>query len=74
VSRLGRLWKGAVHTWEVCREAEERRQLMCRPWEEQILHWSRQEDGWVLHGEHLPPDARWRYGSTKWGWCPRSDG
>ncbi|GAA2359928.1 hypothetical protein GCM10009854_43550 [Saccharopolyspora halophila] len=69
-----RLLRGAVRTWEVCVEAEERRQLLQRPWEESVLHWSWQGDTWVLHGRYPPPDDCWRYGTTSWGWCQgRSD-
>ncbi|MFC7342805.1 hypothetical protein [Saccharopolyspora griseoalba] len=71
--RLLRLWRGAVRTWDVCVEAEERRQLQLRPWEESYLHWSWRDGRWVLHGQYPPPDGVWRYGSTRWGWCQHAD-
>jgi len=48
----------------------ERQDLLNRPWEEELLHWSWNGQQWQLHG-HLPPprDGR-RHSTTTDGWCP----
>jgi hypothetical protein len=63
--------------WEVLgrffaeqRESAERWGLMERPWEEDFLHWSRQDGQYVLHGE-LMPSTRRRMSTTRSGWCRR---
>lgn len=45
----------------------ERRQLLDRPWEEDLLHWAR--DG-TLHGHLTPPADGRRRSVTSDGWCP----
>jgi hypothetical protein len=53
--------------WAAYSVLHERRQLLERPWEEDLLHWAL--DG-SLHG-HLPPPADGRRRSvTSEGWCP----
>lgn len=53
--------------WAVQVELNERRALLDRPWEQDVLHWS---DG-ELHGSIAPPaGTRRRYGVTGGGWCP----
>lgn len=54
--------------WETQVWLAERRQVAMRPWEQDFLHWSRQPDGWVLHGHLTPPPGR-RLGVTSDGWC-----
>jgi hypothetical protein len=49
---------------------QERRQLLDRPWEEDLLHWHRDGDSWQLHGEQAPPDDGHRRSTTSDGWCP----
>lgn len=49
-------------------ELEQRRVLIDRPWEEDILHWVREQDGWGLHG-HLPPSRARCPCPTSTGWC-----
>lgn len=39
------------------RELEERRALLDRPWEEDLLNWARGDQGWQLHGQTT---AAWR--------------
>ena len=45
----------------------ERRQLLDRPWEEDLLHFAR--DG-QLHGHIPPPNDGRRHSVTSDGWCP----
>jgi hypothetical protein len=52
------------------RELEERRALLDRPWEEEFLHWVRDEQGWHLHGHLTPPRRRRTISVTSGGWCP----
>ncbi|GAA5157270.1 hypothetical protein GCM10023321_35280 [Pseudonocardia eucalypti] len=59
-------------SWDAYAELSERRALLRRPWEEDILHWSYTQGAWVLHGRTLPPDQRRRYGVTRSGWCAGS--
>lgn len=51
-------------------ELHERMALLNRPWEEEYLHWVREEDGWRLHGHALPPPDGRRRSVTRQGWCP----
>ncbi len=51
-------------------ELSERRVLLNRPWEEDLLHWAHDGNGWRLHGSVLPPDGRRRRSTTSRGWCP----
>lgn len=52
-------------------ELEQRRALLTRPWEEQFLHWSRDGNGWSLHGRLVPPAHSPVRSVTPSGWCPR---
>lgn len=52
------------------RELLERHQLLDRPWEEDLLHWSHDGQHWRLHGHVLPPPNRRRRSTTRTGWCP----
>jgi hypothetical protein len=52
-------------------EMAERRELLNRPWEEDLLHWAWNGDDRVLHGYLCPPPDRRRRSTTKSGWCPR---
>jgi hypothetical protein len=52
------------------RELEERRVLLDRPWEEDFLHWARDEQGWRLHGHFVAPPRRRSSSVTSQGWCP----
>ncbi len=54
--------------WETQVWLAERRQLAMCPWEQDLLHWSRERDGWVLHGHLTPPPGR-RRSVTRDGWC-----
>jgi hypothetical protein len=50
-------------------ELAQRRDLVNRPWEEELLHWA--YDGeWHLHGRVMPPPGRRRHSTTRSGWCP----
>ena len=51
-------------------EIEERRVLLDRPWEEDFLHWARDDHGWQLHGRFAPPPWRRTSSVTTQGWCP----
>lgn len=57
-------------------ELAERQDLLNRPWEEELLHWS--YDG-RLHGHIAPPPDGRRRSTTRDGWCialrewPRTD-
>jgi hypothetical protein len=57
-------------------ELTHRRQLLDRPWEEDLLHWHRETgpdgDGWSLHGSIPPPRDGRRRSTTPEGWCPGS--
>jgi hypothetical protein len=72
----GRLPRGMVWLRQFAatqRELEERRRLLDRPWEEDLLHWHRDADGSVtLHGEVPPPRDGRRRSTTPEGWCPGS--
>lgn len=59
--------------WVGYRELAERRALLQRPWEEELLHWSWDGENWQLHG-HLEPPAGRRRSTTSSGWCPASRG
>jgi hypothetical protein len=67
---LGRLREFAATQEELTR----RRQLLDRPWEEDLLHWHRESgpdgDGWSLHGSLPPPRDGRRRSTTPEGWCP----
>jgi hypothetical protein len=52
------------------RELDERRALLDRPWEEDFLHWARDDQGWQLHGKFVPPARRRTNSVTSQGWCP----
>jgi hypothetical protein len=52
------------------RELDERQTLLERPWEEEFLHWARDERGWHLHGHVAPPPRRRTKSVTSRGWCP----
>jgi len=58
----------ARRIWAEIYEIEQRRALLNRPWEEEFLHWARDEHGWHLHG-HLTPGKHTRSVSST-GWCP----
>lgn len=45
----------------------QRRALLNRPWEEDLLHWAK--DG-TLHGHVPPPIDGHRHSTTNDGWCP----
>ena len=68
-------WWGRKVIQAVCRiagdayEWEQRRMLIDRPWEEDFLHWVREQDAWRLHGHLTPPRGRRRC-TTSSGWCP----
>lgn len=47
-------------------ELAQRQELLNRPWEEELLHWSRTGE---LHGHLVPPRGR-RRSVTRDGWCP----
>lgn len=49
-------------------ELAERQDLLNRPWEEDLLHWSYEAGEWRLHGHVTPP--RGRHSTTRRGWCP----
>lgn len=48
----------------------ERQQLLNRPWEEDLLHWSWDGQNWQLHGHLSPPTDGRRRSTTSDGWCP----
>lgn len=56
-------------SWAEYTEFHERKGLLQRPWEEELLHWSFNGQRWELHG-HLPPPRGRRRSSTSSGWCP----
>lgn len=45
----------------------ERRALSARPWEEDLLHWAKDD---TLHGRFSPPRGGRRLSTTSDGWCP----
>ncbi len=51
-------------------ELAERRQLLDRPSEEELLHWVDSGSGWQLHGRLVPPADGHRRTTTTGGWCP----
>ncbi|GAA1427360.1 hypothetical protein GCM10009616_04330 [Microlunatus lacustris] len=53
-------------SWDQYAALHERRQLLDRPWLEDVLHWSADEQ---LHGEVVPTGAGPR-SVTSDGWCP----
>jgi hypothetical protein len=82
-SRSGRYWRphtpwgdlvairrALVRVISDLREMDERRALLDRPWEEDFLHWARDERGWQLHGHLTPPPRRRIKSVTSRGWCP----
>ena len=82
-SRSGRYWRAhtpwgdlvairraLVRVVSDLREMDERRALLDRPWEEDFLHWARDERGWHLHGHLTPPPRRRIKSVTSRGWCP----
>ena len=52
-------------------EIHHRRQLVDRPWREEMLHFA--PDGHV-HGHLVPPDDHRRWSTTATGWCPQAAG
>ncbi|MBV8997355.1 MAG: hypothetical protein JO287_27495 [Pseudonocardiales bacterium] len=68
---LGRLIDRLRQVLADVRELEERRALLDRPWEEDLLHWAHGEQGWQLHGQFIPPARRRTSSATSRGWCPR---
>jgi hypothetical protein len=68
---LHRLITRLRHVLADVRELEERRSLLDRPWEEDLLHWARGDQGWQLHGQFVPPARRRTSSVTSRGWCPR---
>lgn len=67
-----RRWAAALQTVDAdITELSERRALLDRPWEEDLLHWSFDGQGWELHGRLAPPPGgRRRVSVTRRGWCP----
>jgi hypothetical protein len=59
--------------WTGYRELAERQNLLRRPWEEELLHWSFDGQDWQLHGHLDPPPGR-RRSTTHSGWCPAARG
>jgi hypothetical protein len=59
--------------WTGYRELYERQNLLRRPWEEELLHWSFDGQDWQLHGHLDPPPGR-RRSTTRSGWCPATRG
>jgi hypothetical protein len=57
-----------LHAWQT--EIAQRLDLLNRPWEEDMLHWSWDGQRWELHGQRLPPSDGRRRSTTKQGWCP----
>jgi hypothetical protein len=55
------------HYWTQHKRVYERRQLLQRPWLEDVLHWS--PDG-QLHGEVAPSGPGRSPSTTSDGWCP----
>lgn len=53
--------------WAQHQVVYERRQLVDRPWLEEVLHWS--PDG-QLHGHLSPPPSGRPQSVTSDGWCP----
>lgn len=53
--------------WTQHKAVHERRQLLDRPWLEDVLHWS--HDG-ELHGHVVPSGAAGARSVTSDGWCP----
>lgn len=67
LARLLRRWlKAARSDLAGLDELHQRRRLLDRPWEEELLHFA--PDG-HLHGHLTPPDTR-RRSTTARGWCP----
>lgn len=64
------MWRAVLRVASGMRELEERRALLDRPWEEDYLHWARDEQGWHLHGHLAPPPQRRIKSVTSRGWCP----
>jgi hypothetical protein len=64
------MWRAVLRVASRMRELEERRALLDRPWEEDFLHWARDEQGWHLHGHLAPPPRRRTNSVTSRGWCP----
>jgi hypothetical protein len=54
------------HYWSQYKAVYERRQLLDRPWLEDVLHWS--ADG-QLHGQVAPSAAGGPPSTTSDGWC-----
>ena len=54
-------------SWAQYKALHERRQLLDRPWLEDVLHWS--PDG-ELHGHLAPSGADGPRSVTSDGWCP----
>jgi hypothetical protein len=67
---IRRLIEQAARISAEVRELEERRDLLNRPWEEEFLHWARDERGLHLHGHLVPPPKSRTSSVTSTGWCP----
>lgn len=55
--------------WSQHKRLHERRQLLDRPWLEDVLHWSGEGE---LHGRVVPTTAGGPRSVTSDGWCPGS--
>ena len=66
-SHQHRLRSAFQRYWTQHKAVYERRQLLERPWLEDVLHWS--VDG-QLHGQVAPSNARGLPSVTSDGWCP----
>jgi hypothetical protein len=63
-----RSWWSAQRLARSLRRAlRERRGLQERPWEEELLHWAKDNS---LHGHFSPPPDGRRRSTTRDGWCP----
>ena len=69
-SLRSRFVRGLRAVWRDQVEAQERLDIINRPWIHDNAHWHELEDGSVvLHGEHLPAGRR-SVPMTAGGWCP----
>ncbi len=63
-----RSWWSKLRLERALRRAmRERRALQARPWEEDLLHWAKDDS---LHGKFPPPRGSRRFSTTSDGWCP----
>lgn len=60
-------WRDRRLARSLRRAMRERRGLQDRPWEEDLLHWAKDN---TLHGRFTPPADGRRRSITKDGWCP----